>query len=238
MANDNAGGVGDLLRREDAGITGDEEGIPRRPAGAVGDNGGMRRKGTVPNGGVSAGAPGGVSATRNCQSGKGNGDRGQWEGKANVVEMPAETVLQVGERLQEAVRLCNIGAGCGEGGGPLGALTFSEFELSRPRPLLESLRAYSARGADEAEEGRGGEGRRRKRGEPSVGRRKGFLTQGLSEGDARRVAAQPITYPLMETGWLSARYPKVTLTDLLVNRLELSLWASYWKWGRATGATG
>ena len=70
----------------------------------------------------------------------------------------AQTVLQVGERLQEAVRLCiAVGGGGsreGEGARPGApcALTLTEEELSRPRRLLEDLRRLSSRsnGADAA----------------------------------------------------------------------------------------
>ena len=61
-----------------------------------------------------------------------------------------QTVLQVGERLQEAVRLCiAVGDGSrdGEGARPGApcALTLTEAELSRPRRLLEDLRRLSSR---------------------------------------------------------------------------------------------
>lgn len=91
-----------------------------------------------------------------------------------------QTVLQVGERLQEAVRLCIAVVGAareGEGARPGApcALTLTEEELSRPRRLLEDLRRLSSRsdGAGaarhEAHEGAGGDDE----GEAEIGNRKG-----------------------------------------------------------------
>lgn len=166
-----------------------------------------------------------------------------------------ESALEVGERLNEAVRLCSIEAsvgsaegegerreGAGGGGGLLGALTLSEAELSRPRRLLNDLRLLTCRpaAAEEAPVAVLAEGGERKDVERAAvaevaaaelpGKKKTeFLSPALAEEEARRVGAPPCGHdPLMETAWLAERFPKVTLGDLLVNRLELSLWASYW----------
>lgn len=205
-----------------------EGGIPRRSLGGggaavtAGENGGSIRI---------AADDGALTKDKGGISGK---DRSGCVISARVQAGGVETVWQVGERLQEAVRLCSVGAGCGEGGAAPGALTLSERELSRPKQLLKSLKLFSARSGGGGGAAGGEKGSSADESCGTKGRQKsGFLTQALSEGDARRTAEQPLGNPLMETAWLAARFPKVTLADLLVNRLELSLWASYWKWGKA-----
>lgn len=145
-----------------------------------------------------------------------------------------QNALQIGEFLQEAVRLCSLGGVATEeaGGGvgappPPGVLTLSEAELSRPRRLLEGLRAFSCRRSDGEAAGSEDEAQGKKG--KSVVNGGGFLRQSLTEADARRAAMVPMEDPLMETAWLAERFPKATLADLLLNRLELSLWASFWR---------
>lgn len=147
----------------------------------------------------------------------------------------SQTALQVGERLQEAVRLCTLGGDSKDGTRDVSlALTLSEAELSRPRKLLHDLRLYSCRDdgddasrEDETQNGHGHLGEQRG----------GFLSLPLAETDALRVAVTPMKDPLMETAWLSRRFPKAAIGDLLANRLELSLWASYRRIGKPVLAT-
>lgn len=147
----------------------------------------------------------------------------------------SQTALQVGERLQEAVRLCTLGGDSKDGARDVSlALTLSETELSRPRKLLHDLRLYSCRGkgdgaSQEDEAQNGGDYLREQRG--------GFLSLPLAETDALTVAVSPMKDPLMETAWLSRRFPKAAIGDLLANRLELSLWASYRRKGKLVLAT-
>lgn len=177
------------------------------------------------------------------------------ESEVCCVGSGGQSALQVAERLNEAVRLCSVGGVSAEGqgagreggggGGSLGALTLSEAELSRPRRLLHDLRLLSCRPAEEApsavlpeadERTNDVEETQSKPGveaaataAPPGGKKAEFLSPALAEEEARRVGALPLGHdPLMETAWLAGRFPKVTLGDLLVNRLELSLWASYW----------
>lgn len=212
----------------DVGTGGDQEGIPR-PAVATStaeENGARGRVAETPAGSVGSRSEDG----KNEGSGKGSDGGLKKSGKDSVVEK----ALKVGERLQEAVRLCSVGAGCGEGGGAPGALTLSEGVLSRPKHLLKSLALLCARsnsGGDTASEGEAGK-RESGTGAGGAANPRGFLTQAFTEEDARRAADQPLGNPLMETAWLAARFPKVTLADLLANRLEISLWASYWKCSR------
>lgn len=179
---------------------------------------------------VSASAP----LDGSCPSSKprGNGSRACCDGDG---EHFSQTALQVGERLQEAVRLCVLGGDSRDGARdvPL-ALTLSEAELSRPRKLLHDLRLYSCRDdgddasrEEEAQNGGGHFGEQRG----------GFLSLPLAETDALRVAVSPMKDPLMETAWLSRRFPKAAIGDLLANRLELSLWASYRRIGKPVLAT-
>lgn len=179
-----------------------------------------------------------------------------------------QSALQVGERINDAVRVLSVSDGS-EGGesrvgcGWLAALTLSEAELSRPKRLLDDLRLITCRPVDGAEEaaatatttvppqpesGEGGDvgGAQTEQGvsaaaaaaptaviaeAPAVsGAKVGFLTPALAEEEARRAGASPpgSEKHLVETAWLAERFPKATLGDLLVNQLELSLWASYW----------
>lgn len=193
-----------------------------------------------------------------------------------------QSALQVGERLNDAVRLCSLSCGStgrggggakGEGGreggaaGPRGALTLSEAELSKPRRLLNDLRLLACRPSDGTEhtaaaaaaeasalpKSEQGKDVRGKRGvavtapaaaaaaasSPAEGCKAGFLSPALAEEEARRAGASAGCHdPLMETAWLAERFPKATLGDLLVNRLELSLWASYWGRRRPRGSAG
>ena len=72
-----------------------------------------------------------------------------------------------------------------------------------------------------------------------VGQGTGFLGLALAQDEVGRADALAAGYdPLMETAWLAERFPKVTLGDLLANRLELSLWASYWNRGRSRESVG
>lgn len=229
----------------DGGSSGTSNAIARLPV--VGDTGGtiiagVGSKGAEFCGALTGGSGGaGVFESEGFRGGDGKiggGGRGQ-------------TVLQVGERLQEAVRLCSVGSGGGvsrdgtvENGfraavpAAPSALTLSEGELSRPRRLLEALRLFSCRRGGEAIEM--GNGPTKERG-TSGGKGEaagGFLGRSLTEEDSRRTATLPTGDPLMETAWLAQRFPKATLGDLLVNRLELSLWASYWRRGRPAGSAG
>lgn len=190
-----------------------------------------------------------------------------------------QSALQVGERLNDAVRLCSLGGGLAGGGGggakgkggkeggasgPRGALTLSEAELSKPRRLLNDLRLLACRPSDGNEQtaaaaaasalpkSEQGKGVRGKRGVaaaapaaavaaslPAAGCKAGFLTPALAEEEARRAGESADCHdPLMETAWLAEKFPKATLGDLLVNRLELSLWASYWGRRRPRGSVG
>lgn len=143
------------------------------------------------------------------------------------------------------------GAAGGEGeGGSLYALTLSEAELSRPRRLLDDLRFMTCRPSEEAAaaqtppeaEERSEVGGAQSKPPPAaaaaaptptpptaVEQGAGFLSLALAEEEVGRADALAVGYdPLMETAWLAERFPKVTLGDLLANRVELSLWASFW----------
>lgn len=224
-ADESVRGKDSVIMRADSGLGEDLEGVPRSLAPTVDDNGRPGKKSIVEA--ASTGNREGVARkTNSCQGEIGGG-----------VARTQETALEVGERLQKAVRLCNIRGGCGEGRGMPGALTLSESELSRPKRLLESLRVISCRSVetDEGQEKQIGLNRSRRSGRGAIDR-SGFLAEVLAEADARQAALRPMANPLMETSWLSARYPRVTLVHLLTNKLELSIWGSYWRSGRATGS--
>lgn len=209
----------ECLVREDFDVVAVEsgEGLPARPPTPQGETAGDNDTGAV--------------RIRSDSSGCGKGEvAGRVRNAGGLVEV--RTTFQVGERLQEAVRLCSVGVGCGDEGTAPGALTLSEGELSRPKQLLKALELISARGSSKFVAGGGGEG---SSADESCAERRndsGCWVQALSAGAARRAAEQPLSDPLMEMGWLVAKYPKITLVDLLVNRLHVSLWASYWRSGR------
>lgn len=233
--------------------------IARRPV--IGDTGvtttgagGRKRVERLEYCGPVVGGSGGAVGV--CESG---GCRGGGDGKVGGGG-GGQTGLQIGERLQEAVRLCSVGGGGGGGGvspdGTAGndspaavpaapsALTLSEAELSRPRRLLEALRLFSCRDGDgdgEAVEvgiGPDKEGVTTPDGKGEAATGGGFLGHSLTEEESRRTASLPAGEPLVETAWLAQRFPRATLGDLLVNRLELSLWASYWGRERPAGSVG
>jgi hypothetical protein len=110
-----------------------------------------------------------------------------------------DPAIEAGERLQEAVRLCGAMASTSF----FDTLTLSEEALSNPSELMDQLRLCS-----------GG----------------GFLSAPLPEALAKKLALSGGAQPdLIEMPWLQMRGPSpVSLCDLLVNRLELSLWASFW----------
>ncbi len=231
-----------------AAVTETANGKEERPAvAAAGETGGVDSGGAAagaraPTCGASHGAS--PYETDACCRDGGDGTSGQ-------------SALQVGERLSEAVRLCSTSApgggseaGGGEeagrrGGGSLCALTLSEAELSRPRRLLADLRLLTSRPAEEVPAEAAAEAAAAAAAEAAaptptptptparapapVGAKSGFLSLAVAEEKVRRADTPPLGHdPLLETAWLAERFPKVTLGDLLVNRLELSLWASYW----------
>lgn len=152
--------------------------------------------------------------------------------------------LQIGERLKEAVRLCSIGSvfTVGKGGtGAPGALTLNEVELSRPRRLFDAIHVFSCRRDINAKATMDEEDRLRNKSKgrdpTGSGRTAGFLSEALAEAAVDAGGSDELSSadPLIETSWLARRFPKATLGDLLANRLELSLWASYRKRGRPGG---
>ncbi|CAM9608989.1 unnamed protein product, partial [Choristocarpus tenellus] len=163
-----------------------------------------------------AGSQGGVKGRERDAFG------GEDEGEG---EVDPDSVLRAVERLQEAVRLCCVARKVSGGGCLSDTLTLSEEELSEPHQLLASLQLCSSWGNFGGRDGHGGNGVGRERG--------GFLSRPLAESDARRAALQPAAAPLHETTWLASKVPGATLGDLLANRLELSLWGSYWKRSRS-----
>lgn len=197
------------------------------------------------------GVPGTVlmESKKGCCGGSTSGSGGGGGGK--------QTPLQIGELLQEAVRLCCVGVGGYREKavvGKVSALTLSEAELSRPRRLLEYFRVFSSRtddagggGVSEAErQDTGGlkqDGIAQQQGSSKgdgVSKAGGFLSRALAttENEWREEGAiVGVGDSLRETAWLAERFPKATLGDLLANRLELSLWTSYWKRG-GPGSSG
>ncbi|CAM9534808.1 unnamed protein product, partial [Discosporangium mesarthrocarpum] len=164
-------------------------------------------------------------------AGAGEGVRAEKELMAEVEvegEADMKAVLTAMERLQEAVRVCYVGKGgapsdqTSSGSGPSSEMmTLSEEELRDPHRLMAGLELCSSWGV-----------MTRKGGEDGCGDSEtflGFLRRPLGEAEARRLALQPEAAPLYEMGWLADKAPGATLGDLLANRLELSLWASYWK---------
>ena len=160
-----------------------DNGRPRTAHGRVVSASGAAAATIDPEDGVSirAGALLTVESGGGCRA-SGDGDNSD-----------GQTVLQVGERLQEAVRLCItvVGGGVSRGGegarpGVPCALTLTEEELSRPRRLLEDLRRLSSRsdGAGaarrEAHEGAGGDDE----GEAEVGNRKGTVAVVMAAAGA------------------------------------------------------
>lgn len=149
------------------------------------------------------------------------------------------------------------GAASGKGEGiSLYALTLSEAELSQPRRLLDDLRFVTCRPSEEAagaaqtppeaEERNDFEGAQSMPAaaaaptlSTAVEQGVGFLSLALAQEEVGRADALASGYdPLMETAWLAERFPKVTLGDLLANRVELSLWASYWNRQRRQESVG
>lgn len=150
------------------------------------------------------------------------------------------------------------------GCGSLAALTLSEAELSRPKALLDDLRLITRRPVDGAQEeqeaatepqadsegAKEGGGLQQAEEEPAVLAedapagvlgggvvKAAFLTPAVAEEEARRASSSESKH-LVETAWLRQRFPKATLGDLLVNQLEISLWASYWDRRRPQASAG
>lgn len=237
-----------------AGTVGDEE-----PAAVVGMTAGLDN-GDAPATGVPACGPFPSDAshgTGGCSGGGGGGMQSALqvgERLGDAVRLCSSSAPRVGGGVG---RGGGIGAAGGEGEGvSLCALTLSEAELSRPRRLLDDLCFMTSRPAEEvataavaptthseAEERNETDGAATAAAAPKrptrVGQGAGFLSLALAEEEVRRADALALGYdPLMETAWLAERFPKVTLGDLLANRLELSLWATYWNRRRPRGTVG
>lgn len=183
------GGAGDGSgdRREEDRVAGPPEAAAGSGSGGVGNNGRPRTAH-----GRAESACGAAAAAVDSEEGVSNRagalkltveSGGGCRASGDSDNSDGQTVLQVGERLQEAVRLC-IAAGDSGGGSRAGegarpgapcALTLTEEELSRPRRLLEDLRRLSSRsdGAGAARhEAHGGVGGDED--ETEVGSRKGM----------------------------------------------------------------
>ncbi|CAM9472296.1 unnamed protein product, partial [Chrysoparadoxa australica] len=157
-------------------------------------------------------------------TGAGSGPEADVQGlAAAAVGEKGRKMVECEDVLRSGVRICSVG------GHSMDALILAMEMLHHPWELLELLRACGCESSHSQRPCNSGcgDGNSNSNSSSADGCCSGFLAEPVEESSIKELAVSSQGIGLADTPWLSSRYP-TSLATLLVSRLEMQLWVSYW----------